>query len=76
MLGKNLHYLKIIFSEELNIDYMWDKNSLNIPKDVPCLCEKQKCRKFLMKALKSSSESEKGSESSLIQSANLINTYA
>eukprot|EP00347_Sterkiella_histriomuscorum_P020711 403336770 len=36
--------------EELTIDYKWDKNFLNIPHNVACLCEKPKCRKYLMKS--------------------------
>lgn len=39
------------YREELTIDYKWDKNLLNIPNNVACLCEKPKCRKYLMKSI-------------------------
>jgi hypothetical protein len=34
----------------LTIDYGWDKDEFDIPHHVFCLCEKQKCRGFLMRA--------------------------
>jgi SET domain-containing protein len=43
---------KIQAGEELTMDYQWDKNELNIPKDIPCLCKSSKCRGFLMRAKK------------------------
>jgi hypothetical protein len=41
--------------DELTIDYRWDESELGIPEDVYCLCEKEKCRVFLMRAKKSQS---------------------
>ena len=38
--------------EELTLDYSWDKNMLDISQDVPCLCESEICRGFLMRAKK------------------------
>lgn len=43
---------KISKGEELSMDYQWDKNELAIKKDVDCLCQSIKCRRFLMRAKK------------------------
>jgi len=43
-------FLPITYREELTIDYGWDKDEFNIPEHVLCLCEKPKCRKYLMRA--------------------------
>ena len=43
---------KIMPGEELTLDYSWDKNMLDISQDVPCLCESEICRGFLMRAKK------------------------
>jgi hypothetical protein len=40
----------ILSREELTIDYGWDKDEFDIPHHVFCLCEKPKCRGFLMRA--------------------------
>jgi hypothetical protein len=34
------------------LDYGWDSSELNVPEDVRCLCEKPKCRYYLIKAKK------------------------
>ena len=37
--------------DELHIDYCWDKNKLDIEKDVPCCCGEDACRKYLMRSV-------------------------
>jgi hypothetical protein len=49
MRGKHFP-LYYVYSEELTIDYGWDKDEFDIPHHVMCLCEKPKCRKYLMRA--------------------------
>mmetsp|Transcript_13224 Transcript_13224/g.9570 ORF Transcript_13224/g.9570 Transcript_13224/m.9570 type:complete len:113 (-) Transcript_13224:18-356(-) len=44
------HFIKK--GEELTLDYHWDKNELDIQKNVPCLCGSRRCRRYLMKAIK------------------------
>ena len=35
-------------SNEIVLDYNWDTELLDIPEDVPCLCNEKNCRGFLM----------------------------
>lgn len=56
MLGKQ-SIIIIIFRDELTIDYRWDESELAIPENVYCLCEKEKCRLYLMKTMHKNSES-------------------
>lgn len=42
----------ILIRDELTIDYRWDETELAIPEDVYCLCNKEKCRLYLMRAKK------------------------
>lgn len=50
--------INFLYSEELSIDYGWDKDEFNIPENVLCLCEKPKCRKFLMRSKNRKNQSE------------------
>ncbi|CDW79095.1 histone-lysine n-methyltransferase suv39h1 [Stylonychia lemnae] len=70
------------FREEMTIDYKWDKNLLNIPKNVPCLCEKQKCRKYLIRSFEekqhqdnSTNQSNTEIQSPLVERRNSPNLY-
>jgi hypothetical protein len=54
--------------EELCIDYNWDKNVLNVPNDIPCLCGKFKCRRFLMRAATKSKQTSFADLSSALDS--------